>query len=85
MFYMLSSSVFFFKQRALAQRNRVNQNTIRALLLAFAVKFNISSRRWQHFRLWPLFLLRDKGKRTEITGTQQRELKNINVSIYIKL
>jgi hypothetical protein len=43
---------------------------IRALLPALAVKFNISPGRWQHFRLWPLFLQREKGKRTEMTGTQ---------------
>jgi hypothetical protein len=43
---------------------------IRALSPAFAVKFNISPGRWQHFPQWPLFLQRDKGKRTEMTGTQ---------------
>jgi hypothetical protein len=45
-------------------------NAIRALSPALAVKFNISSGRWQHFPLWPLFLQREKGKRTEMTGTQ---------------
>jgi hypothetical protein len=43
---------------------------IRALSPALAVKFNISPGRWQHFPLWPLFLQREKGKRTEMTGTQ---------------
>jgi hypothetical protein len=37
---------------------------------ALAVTFNISPGRWQHFPLWPLFLQRDKGKQTEMTGTQ---------------
>jgi hypothetical protein len=37
---------------------------------ALAVKFIISSGRWQHFPLWPLFLLREKGKQTEMTVTQ---------------
>jgi hypothetical protein len=44
--------------------------SIRALSPALAVKFNISPGRWQHFPLWPLFLQRQKGKRTEMTGTQ---------------
>jgi hypothetical protein len=43
---------------------------IRALSPALAVKFNISPNRWQHFPLWPLFLQREKEKRTEMTGTQ---------------
>jgi hypothetical protein len=43
---------------------------IRALSPALAVKFNISPGRWQHFWLWPLFLQREKGKLTEMTGTQ---------------
>jgi hypothetical protein len=38
--------------------------------LALAVKFNISPGRWQHFPMWPLFLLREKGKQTEMTVTQ---------------
>jgi hypothetical protein len=42
---------------------------IQALSPNLAVKFNISSGRWQHFPLWPLFLQREKGKRTEMTGT----------------
>jgi hypothetical protein len=42
-----------------------------ALSPALAVKFNISPGRWSHFPLWPLFLQRDKGKQTEMTGTQQ--------------
>jgi hypothetical protein len=46
---------------------------IQALLLALAVKFHISPGRLQHFLLWPLFLLRDKGKQTELTGTQHVE------------
>jgi hypothetical protein len=46
------------------------QGPIRALSPALAVKFNISPGRWQHFPLWTLFLQRDKGKRTEMTGTQ---------------
>jgi hypothetical protein len=33
-------------------------------------KLYISPGRWQYFPLWPLFLQRDKGKRTEMTGTQ---------------
>jgi hypothetical protein len=30
----------------------------------------ISLGRWQHFPLWLLFLQRDRGKRTKMTGTQ---------------
>jgi hypothetical protein len=47
-----------------------HKSAIRALLPALAIKFNIPPGRWQHFLLWSLFLQRDKGKRTEITGTQ---------------
>jgi hypothetical protein len=43
---------------------------IRALSPALSVKFNISPGIWQHFPLWPLFLQKDEGKRTEMTGTQ---------------
>jgi hypothetical protein len=43
---------------------------IRALSPALAGQFNISPGRWQHFSLWPLFLQRDKGKRTKMTGSQ---------------
>jgi hypothetical protein len=48
----------------------VPASAIRALSPALAVKFKISPGRWQHFPMWPLFLQRDKGKRTEMTGTQ---------------
>jgi hypothetical protein len=48
----------------------ISNMSIRALSPALAVKFNISPGRWQHFPMWPLFLQRDKGKRTEMTGTQ---------------
>jgi hypothetical protein len=42
---------------------------IRALSAALAVKFNISPGS-SMFDLWPLFLLRDKGIQTDMTGTQ---------------
>jgi hypothetical protein len=44
--------------------------SIQALSAALAAKFYTSPGRWQHFCLWPMFLLRDKGKQKEMTGTQ---------------
>jgi hypothetical protein len=42
-------------------------NMIQLKSKALAAKFNISPGRWQ-FDLWPLFLLRDKGKGKEMNG-----------------
>jgi hypothetical protein len=52
---------------------------IRALSPAFAVKFNISPGRWQHFPLWLLFVQRDKGKQTGHQQTSERAAPPVSV------
>jgi hypothetical protein len=66
LFQPISSFVACFKC-VIQPDGQAGKVRIRALSTASAV---ISPGRWQHFLLWPLFLQRDKGKRTEMTGTQ---------------
>jgi hypothetical protein len=57
-------------EKPIGDKTHWSTAAIRALSPALAVKFSISPGRWMHFPLWPLFLLRDKGKWTGMTGTQ---------------
>jgi hypothetical protein len=70
---------------ALVACAQAQQGSIQALSPALAVKFNSSPGRWQHFPLWPLFLQRDKGKLTEMTGTQHVGTLKHNFLHYITI